>query len=467
MPSSNSKPWSGRFAGTTDPDFDAFSRSIDADRRLWREDLAVNRAWAKALAAIGIYSKRELKQVLAGLDTIAAEFEADAFEFLPADEDIHMAIERRLIELAGDAGAKIHTGRSRNDQVMTDVRLYLKRVLPELGDEVRGLQQVLLERAEEHLDTVMPGYTHLQQAQPISLAHYLLSLFWPLQRDRQRLRQAVERADEMPLGSGALAGSAFPVDRRALARELGFSRLSENSIDAVSDRDVLLDAGHAACVVMLHLSRYAGDLILWSSTEFGFVELSDAFTTGSSMMPQKKNPDSLELIRGKTARVLGDVTALQALLKGLPLSYARDLQEDKPALFDAIDTAIGSVRIFAGAMRLATFHRERMRQAIDDLLLATDLADYLTRKGMPFRQAHQVVGAVVRRAIDDGLPLSQVPLETLRSLSQLFEEDVREALTVDASLRARNLPGGTGPEAVRQQLQNARKTLGDDRSQPS
>ena len=459
MPTSSQKPWSGRFDVATDPDLDAFSCSVDVDRRLWREDIAVNRAWAKALAKIGIFSAKELDTVLAGLDTIAAEFEAGTLEFLPADEDIHMAIERRLTEIAGDAGARIHSGRSRNDQVMTDVRLYLKRVLAELDQDVRGLQEVLIDRAEEHLETVMPGYTHLQRAQPVLLSHYLLSLFWPLQRDRQRIRQAAVRADEMPLGSGALAGSAFPVDRLALAGDLGFSRISENSIDAVSDRDALLEAVHAAALVMLHLSRYAEDLILWSTAEFGFVELSDTFSTGSSMMPQKKNPDSLELIRGKTARVLGHTTTLQTLLKGLPLTYARDLQEDKPALFDALDTTAASVRIFTGALRQATFHSERMRQALDDLLLATDLADYLTRKGLPFRQAHHVVGAIVRQTVHSGTPLSQVPLETLRSHSPLFEEDVREALTVEASLRARNLPGGTGPEAVREQLQRAKATV--------
>jgi argininosuccinate lyase len=462
MPTPSQKPWSGRFTKATDSDFDAFGRSIEIDRRLWREDIAVNRAWAKALARVGIYTKKELKQVLAGLDAIQSEFERDTFTSLSGDEDIHMAIERRLTEIAGDAGARIHTGRSRNDQVMTDVRLYLKRVLPELDEEIRSLQRVLVHRAEEHLDTVMPGYTHLQQAQPVLLCHYLLSLFWPLQRDRQRIHQAAERADALPLGSGALAGSAFPVDRHALARELGFSRISENSIDAVSDRDVLIETVQAAALVMLHLSRHAEDLILWSSSEFGFVELSDTFSTGSSMMPQKKNPDSLELIRGKTARVLGHVTTLQALLKGLPLTYARDLQEDKPALFDALDTTAASVRIFTGVLREATFHRERMRQALDDLLLATDLADYLTRKGLPFRQAHRVVGAIVRQAEQSGTPLSHMPLEALRNHSQLFEEDVRQALTVEASLRARNLPGGTGPEAVREQLVRARAELGAD-----
>ncbi len=459
MTNPTSKLWSGRFYDGTNPDFDAFSRSVNVDLRLWREDIAVNRAWAKALADIDIYSNEELRQVLAGLETIADEFEKSAFRFKEADEDIHMAVERRLTEIAGDAGAKIHTGRSRNDQVMTDVLLHLKHVLPALDGNIQELQSTLTSRAEEHIDTVMPGYTHLQQAQPVLLAHYLLSLFWPLKRDRERLHQVLDRADVMPLGSGALAGGAFPVDRRSIAEELGFARISENSIDAVSDRDLLLEVVNVAAMIMLHLSRYAEDLILWSSAEFGFVELSEAFSTGSSMMPQKKNPDSLELVRGKAARVLGHVTALQALLKGLPLTYARDLQEDKPPLFDALDTTSDSVRIFTGAVRDASFHPERMRQALDDLLLATDLADYLTRKGMPFRNAHELVGKIVNEAVKRKVPLTKLPLSALRSYSSLFEADVHEALTVEFSLRLRELPGGTGPDAVREQFEKARSCI--------
>ena len=456
MPNQTSKPWAGRFSKSPDPDFDAFSRSVDVDRRLWREDIAVDKAWARALTDINIYSKEELQEVLAALDTISTEFEHDKFEFQPVDEDIHMAIERRLTAIAGDAGAKIHTGRSRNDQVMSDVRLYLKRQLPIIDTQVKELQHVLISRAEEYLDTVMPGYTHLQQAQPILLSHYLLSIFWALNRDRQRLLQTLDRADVMPLGSGALAGSAFPIDRRKLADELGFARISDNSIDAVSDRDILIEVANNAAMVMLHLSRYAEDIILWSSTEFGFVELSDAFSTGSSMMPQKKNPDSLELVRGKTARVLGHVASLQALLKGLPLTYARDLQEDKPPLFDALDTTIDCVRIFAGAIKEVSFNIERMRNSIDDLLFATDLADYLTRKDMPFRQAHQLVGRIVHEAINKQISLSEFPLDGLRKFSPLFESDVHLVLTVDSSLKFRELPGGTGPKAVREQLEKAK-----------
>jgi argininosuccinate lyase len=453
------KAWSGRFAESGDPDLDRFSRSVATDIRMWRQDVAVNRAWADALAAIGIYTRAEIKRIGAALDQITAEFHRDDFQFEAGDEDIHMAIERRLTEIAGESGARIHTGRSRNDQIMTDIRLWLLQALPELDRRLHALQQTLIDRAGQHLDTVMPGYTHLQQAQPISLAHYLLSLFWPIGRDRQRLAQALGRVDEMPLGSGALAGSGFPIDRRQLAEALGFRHISQNSIDAVSDRDVLVDAAHVCVLIMAHLSRYAEDLILWSSREFGFVTLSDAMSTGSSIMPQKKNPDSLELVRGKTARVMGQAQVLQVLLKGLPMTYARDLQEDKPALFDIMDQTTDSVAIFTRALGEAGFFPDRMLAALDDLLLATDLADYLTRRGMPFRRAHHTVGKIVREAIERGEPLASFGIERLRAYSKLFAEDAFEAVSTSASLNARNLAGGTGPKSVRQQIRRARTAL--------
>ena len=459
MKKNPTKAWSGRFDSETNPEMESFSRSINVDWRLWREDLAVNRAWAKALEKINIYSEKELKEVRVGLEQIQTEFQNEIFEFKPLDEDIHMAIERRLTEITGDGGAKIHTGRSRNDQVITDTFLYLKRELPELDSALQQLQRVLIQKAEDSIDVVMPGYTHLQQAQPILLSHYLLSLLWPLQRDRQRLQQVLERCDVLPLGSGALAGCAFPVNREAIARELGFGSISQNSIDAISDRDVLLDTVYSASMIMLHLSRYAEDMILWSSKEFDFVELSDSFTTGSSMMPQKKNPDSLELIRGKTARVVGYVSTLQNLLKGLPLTYARDLQEDKPALFGAIDSTKSSVKIFTGTLQGAKFHAEKMKQALDDLLLATDLADYLTRKGLPFRKAHNVVGQIVKKSIDSKTSLQKLDLASYRNYSELFDEDLYECLNIEASLQARNIVGGTGPAAVRKQLAMAKELV--------
>ncbi len=458
----NKKPtkfWSGRFNSAMNPDMESFSRSIDVDWRLWREDIAVNRGWAKALEKIKIYSEEELKEVQAGLDQIRTEFQNENFEFKPSDEDIHMAIERRLTEITGDAGAKIHTGRSRNDQVITDTFLYLKRELPELDSLLMQLQRVLIQKAEDSIDVVMPGYTHLQQAQPILLSHYLLSLFWPIQRDRRRLQQVLERCDVLPLGSGALAGCSFPIDRKEIARQLGFGQISQNSIDAVSDRDVLLDTVYSASMIMLHLSRYAEDLILWSGREFGFIELSDSFTTGSSMMPQKKNPDSLELIRGKTARVVGYMSTLQNLLKGLPLTYARDLQEDKPALFGAIDSTKSSVRIFTATLQEAKFHSEKMKQALDDLLLATDLADYLTRKGLPFRKAHYVVGQIVKKSIDSKTTLQKLDLASYRNYSELFDQDLYECLNIEVSLQARNIVGGTGPAAVRKQLEMVNEFL--------
>lgn len=453
------KAWAGRFSKSSDPDLENFSRSIDIDRRMWRQDIAVNRAWAEALLSIKIYSKAEYNKVSQGLDRIQREFEEDKFSFRDSDEDIHMAIERRLTELTGDAGARIHTGRSRNDQVMTDVRLFLKEQLLLLEGEMRELQSVLADLAEQHIDVVMPGYTHLQQAQPILLSHYLLSLFWPLQRDLGRLDRIADLADELPLGSGALAGSAFPVDRKVLAVELGFSRISPNSIDAVSDRDILIDTANLCSMIMIHLSRYAEDFILWSGHEFGFLELPDEWTTGSSMMPQKKNPDSLELIRGKSARVIGQSTALQVLLKGLPLAYSRDLQEDKPPLFEALDQTMAAIQVFRKTLAGATFKSKRMKAALDDLLLATDLADYLTRKGIPFRKAHHAAGSIVLDSIRTRVPISEMSIEALKKHSGEIESDIYECLTIEASLAARNIIGGTGAKAVRKQIRQARLAL--------
>jgi len=326
-------------------------------------------------------------------------------------------------------------------------------------ESLTTLQRTLTELAEKHLQTILPGYTHLQQAQPILLSHYLLSLFWALERDKERLRDASKRADVLPLGSGALAGSAFPIDRDFLAKELGFSSPSANSIDAVSDRDFIADIVHACALVMIHLSRYAEDFILWSTREFDFMEIADAYATGSSMMPQKKNPDSLELIRGKAARVIADSTSLLTLLKGLPLTYVRDLQEAKRPFLDAIETTVDSLRLFTGVLQTITFKTERMATTLDEAMLATDLADYLTQKGVPFRQSHEVVGQLVKYALQENIPLSQIPLQKLKEISPLFAEDVREIFDWKASVHRRNVSGGTGLEAVKRQLQAAQRQL--------
>lgn len=453
---SSDKVWSGRIAGPTSPLMEAFSRSIDVDRRMWHEDLAVNQAWAAALRDLGVYTAAEHKQIRQALGQIAREFEQDAFVFQPGDEDIHVAIERRLTELAGDAGARIHTGRSRNDQVSTDARLYLKR---RCGDWLRALvalQQVWLELAESHQGVSLPGYTHMQQAQPILLSHFLLAGFWGIDRTITRLSDYFARLDEMPLGCGALAGSAFAIDRAKLAAALGFARPSPNSIDATGDRDFCAELLFIIGAFFTNLSRFCAELQLWSSRELGFIEFADAYATGSSMMPQKKNPDAMELIRGKAAAAIAASNQVLVLQKGLPLTYNRDLQEDKPVTFRQLDEAIASTELFREAIATARFASDAMAASIDPLTLATDLADYLVRKGLPFRRAHGVAGAVVREALADGVSLPDMPLAKLRRHSGLFEDDVYAALTIEASLGQRNLDGGTGPAAVARQLKLAR-----------
>jgi argininosuccinate lyase len=370
-----------------------------------------------------------------------------------------MAVEQRLTELIGPLGGKLHTGRSRNDQVNLDERLYLRTAIALIQGRIRHLQGVLADSAEAHLEVILPGYTHLQQAQPILFGHYALALFWMLERDCGRLADAWKRADFLPLGAGALAGSAYPLDRRFMARELGFSGVAPNSLDAVSDRDFLLEAMAALAILMMHLSRFCEDLIIWSSREFGFAELADAFATGSSMMPQKKNPDSLELVRGKTGRVYGDLFSLLATMKGLPLTYAKDLQEDKEPLFDAFESAGDCLEVFAGAWATMQLRPSRMEAAVDDGALATDLADYLARQGLPFREAHRVVGTLVRFALEAGRPLRGLTLEELQSHSPAFGQDALALLDLRHSLGLRNIEGGTGPEAVRAQLAQARAVL--------
>lgn len=454
------KPWGGRFSGATAELMERFNASISFDRKLLAVDVAGSQVYARALARAGLLTEAEAETIHDGLQAVCDELSEE--RDLPASlEDIHMAVETRLIERIGPLGGKLHTGRSRNDQVNLDVRLYVRAAVEATVGRVRHLQQVLVNSAQRHADTIMPGYTHLQQAQPILFSHYALSLFWALQRDAGRLVDAASRADAMPLGSGALAGSAFPLDRSFMARELGFSTITSNSLDAVSDRDFLLECLSALSILLTHLSRYCEDLILWSSAEFGFVELDDAYSTGSSMMPQKKNPDSLELVRGKTGRVYGGLITLLTAMKGLGLTYGKDLQEDKEPLFDAFETADDCLDVFASAWDTMTVHSQRMEQAIDAGTLATELADFLVERGVPFRDGHHVVGAVVRAAAEAGVPLTELTLEQLQVHHEAFDDEALARLNPRASLQRRNLPGGTGPESVAAQLEQAQALLAE------
>ena len=394
-----------------------------------------------------------------GLQNVADEIENDKFEWRIEDEDVHMAVERRLTEIVGPVGGKLHTGRSRNDQVATDLRLWTMNAIENVAEGLVSLQRALLEKARPHVDTLMPGFTHLQQAQVVSFAHYLLSYFWMLQRDSQRFFDLSFRISVLPLGSGALAGHALGIDREFLAEKLGFDQVAPNSMDAVSDRDFVVEFLSNSALTMTHLSRLAEDLIIYSSAGYRYVTLSDRFTTGSSLMPQKKNPDSLELIRGKTGRVLGHLTGFLATLKGLPSTYNKDLQEDKEPLFDAFDTVVRSLRIAAGVIESLTVNEENMARSLDDFLLATDLADYLVKKGMPFRQSHEAAGKCVAACEKRGVGLRELPLEAYREVSDLFGEDLKKALSFKSSAARRKTFGGTAPSAVRKQIRRAEMEL--------
>jgi argininosuccinate lyase len=392
-----------------------------------------------------------------GLDEIRAEFAEKGFEVKATDEDVHTAVERRLGELVGDLAGKLHTGRSRNDQVATDTRLWLKRKIRQLREHLVNLQSEIIDKAEEHLNVVMPGYTHLQQAQPVRLSHWLLSYGWMFQRDKDRLDDLTRRVDVLPLGSGALAGNPYNIDRQFLAEELGFATISANSMEAVGDRDYILEFLSWAAMVQVHLSRLAEDLIIYSSREFGFVKLDDAYATGSSLMPQKKNPDSLELIRGKTGRVIGSLTGLLVTLKGQPSTYNKDSQEDKEPLFDTVDTLTMTLPITAGVIKTLQVDASRIYDSMDSTMLATELADYLVDKGMPFRQAHHLVGKIVQQAIALDQPLSSFPLAAYKQFSELFERDVHERLTFNRAADRRNSPGGTSEAAVLDQIEALRQ----------
>jgi argininosuccinate lyase len=446
--------WGGRFAGETDPVMSRFNASLPFDWRLWEADIRGSIAWARAICSAGLLTESERDAIVAGLVALQAEIAADpAVAFAgAADEDIHSYVERRLIETIGAAGGKLHTGRSRNDQVATDVRIWLGEQAKALDAALVALIRTAADRSEVEIDVLMPGYTHLQPAQPVRWSHWLLSHAWAWQRDRARLCDLVGRVSVLPLGSGALAGCPFPVDRDALARDLGFAAVSPNSIDAVGDRDFIAEFLFWAALLGVHLSRWAEDLILWSSREFGFVTLADAYSTGSSLMPQKKNPDALELLRGKSGRLVGGLVGLLATLKGMPSAYDKDLQEDKEPLFDAAATVALALPVAQGVLETLTIHPERMRDALGDELLATDLADMLVRRGVPFRESHALVGQAVRRAEELRCPLGELPLDALQSISPYFDQDAAVVWDFERSVEQRAAAGGTARSAVLDQI---------------
>jgi len=450
--------WGGRFSGKLDPAAWVLNASLPFDQRLAKQDVDGSIAWAAALAQAGVLTSDEAQALADGLRAVGAEFETGTFAFAEADEDIHTAVERRLGELAGPVAGKLHTGRSRNDQVATDFRLWMLSALPTLDAAIAGLQSVFVARAESDGSVLMPGYTHLQRAQPILLSHWWLSHFWPLQRDRERLADLRTRVAVLPLGCGALAGTAFPVDRAALAESLGFDVPAPNSLDAVSDRDFAAEFLFVAGMTGLHLSRLAEAMVLFTTSEFGFFELSDAFSTGSSLMPQKKNPDMFELARGKAGTLLGTLAGLLATLKGLPSTYDKDLQEDKLPVFNAYDTLLALLPVLSGAIETLSPRPGRMRAAIDSAMLATDLADYLVVKGVPFREAHAIAGKAVRVAAEKGISLEQLTLNEWQALGPI-ESDVYAVFDPQKSVENRNAIGGTAPQAVQKQIEQAKAVL--------
>lgn len=455
-----SKLWGGRFEGGTDALVEALGESVSFDARLAPWDIRGSIAHARMLGACGIISKKDSAAIIRGLGKIASMVEAGRMVWDVALEDVHTNIEAALVGLIGDAGKRLHTARSRNDQISTDVRMWTRDQVDEILALLRRLQGALLDFAEKHADVLMPGYTHLQHAQPVLLAHHMLAYVEMFRRDTERFAEMRRRVNVMPLGSAALAGTPHPIDREMVARELGFEAVSANSMDAVSDRDYLIEFCAGCSIVMMHLSRLSEELILWSGSEFGFVEIGDAFTTGSSIMPQKKNPDVAELVRGKTGRVYGDLTAMLTLMKGLPLTYNRDLQEDKEPVFHAADTARLCLAVYAAMIPSITVRRDAMARALrEGFMEATDLADYLVRKGVPFREAHGIIGRIVRRCIELGVTLAELPPEEYRLHCAAFGTDLRDAISPEAIVAQRNTPGGTAPARVRAALRKARRRL--------
>ena len=461
---SESRLWGGRFAGSPDELVERFNQSIEFDRRLYREDIAGSIAHARMLAATAIISDEDRDAIVRGLEQIRDEIEAGSFEFRIDREDIHLNIEAALIERIGDAGRRLHTARSRNDQVATDMRLFVRAACDDAAGALREMRGALIDLAERESETVISGYTHLQRAQPVLLAHHMLAYEAMFQRDTERITQARARANVSPLGAGALAGVTYPIDREMTAAELGFDSIASNSLDAVSDRDFVVDFHAAAALAMIHLSRIAEEIVLWSSAEFALVRIDDAFATGSSIMPQKKNPDVAELVRGKSARTLGNLVQSLAMLKSQPLAYNKDNQEDKEPLFDSVDTLLSSLQVMTAMLPTLQFDAARGRAAaVANFALATDIADYLAKRGVPFREAHEAVGRLVARCEREERTFDDLTLDEYREAHEAFEADILE-LDLDAALAARDLPGGTAPAAVERQRQAARARLAAERA---
>lgn len=459
------KLWGGRFTASAEEWVDEFGASISFDQELVLEDIQGSIAHATMLAKCGILTAEEVNTIVTGLKTLKEKAEKKELEFSTKYEDIHLNLEHLLTELVGPVGGKLHTARSRNDQVATDMHLYLREQVKLTGTLINEFQAVLLKKAGEHVETIMPGYTHLQRAQPISFGHHLMAYFWMLERDKQRFLSALERINISPLGAGALAGTTFPIDREYSAELLGFDGIYQNSLDAVSDRDFILEFMSASSIMMMHLSRFAEEMILWSSQEFRFIELDDTFATGSSIMPQKKNPDMAELIRGKTGRVYGGLMSLLTILKGLPLAYNKDMQEDKEGMFDTVKTVQGSLKIFAGMVESMTVNKDNMESSVTkDFSNATELADYLAAKGMPFREAHEVVGKLVLHCIQKGCYLADLSFEEFKKSSSLFAEDIYDALNPYNAVVRRNSAGGTGFAEVTSQIKKGKLLIEADQS---
>jgi len=454
------KAWSGRFSEPVNELVKQYTASIGFDQRLAEVDIRGSLAHARMMTRAGVLSPADLAEIERGMSRILAEIQSGAFRWSVALEDVHLNIERRLTDLVGEPGKRLHTGRSRNDQVATDVRLWLRDALDAIDLLVRALQSQLVDLAEQYADTVMPGFTHLQVAQPVTFGHHLLAYYEMLKRDRERLADCRRRVNRLPLGAAALAGTSYPIDRDQVAAELGFEGLCANSLDAVSDRDFAIEFAACGALLMMHLSRFSEELILWMTPRFGFIALADGYCTGSSIMPQKKNPDVPELVRGKTGRLYGHLMALLTLMKGQPLAYNKDNQEDKEPLFDAVDTLVDTLRVFTGMMGGITVNRESMRNAaLEGFATATDLADYLVKKGVPFREAHEAVARAVRFAADRSVGLAALPLTELQQFSPLIGEDVFQVLTLEGSLQSRNHPGGSSPDQVRAAVSAARREL--------
>ncbi len=454
------KPWQGRFERSTSQEVERYTESLSFDRRLYKYDIMGSVAHCRMLAECGIISHDDASEIVTALGEIQREIERGEFVFDPSDEDIHMAIERRLIQKVGDIGGKLHTARSRNDQVCLDMRLYLRDVIKSIRLNLLDLMQVLTDIAGKNVDVILPGFTHLQHAQPVSLGHHLMAYCEMFRRDEERFSDCLKRVNVLPLGSAALAGTTFPIDMEWTAKYLGFDRVTRNSMDAVSDRDFLVEFLGVSAITAMHISRFAEELVIWSSPEFGFIEISDAFCTGSSIMPQKKNPDVAELMRGKTGRIYGNLVSLLTVLKGLPLTYNRDLQEDKEAVFDTADTLLDTLRVLVLMLPEISFNSEKMKQALEDgWILATELADYLVLKGIPFRKAHHAVGQIVKYCIDSGKKLTDCSLEELKQFSKCFDEDVFEVLSFDKAIERRKSMGGTAFSRVKEAIEEMRSYI--------